>query len=180
MSILSKHIPCEKIRGEVWKNLDGYAKEYQVSSFGRVRYKNKDRWYLMAVSVRKNGQCTVNLRVSANKRIRKNLRTLVGNTFIGKCPTGMRMENINGVRTDNAAANIHYVPMSATCARGGRNSRKRSVAKIDRDGNEIEFYGTSKEAGEANHLHPHSVRDRCNGKLKNPFDLLGYSFKWEK
>lgn len=177
---MGKHIPCEEIRGEVWKSLDGYAKEYQVSSFGRVRYKNKDRWYVMAATVLKNGSCIVNLRMPDGKRSPKNLRTLVADTFLGECPAGMRRTNINGVRTDNAAANIQYVPMSATCARGGRNSRKRSVVKIDRDGNEIEFYGTSKEAGMANNLHPHAVRNRCNGKLKNPFDLLGYSFKWEK
>lgn len=178
---MKERVPCVERCGERWRAIEGYGGEYQVSDFGRVRYKRAGKWYEMQPCIHADGSYRVNLTVEKNVHRYRTvwLHSLVMRAFRGETPEGMRILHINGIKTDCKLSNLRFAPIKEAASHGGRTARKRCVLKVGRNGEIMDVYRTSGEAGAANNICYHAVIERCNGHLKNPFDLLGYSFRWE-
>ena len=81
---MTAYLPCDHIHGERWRSIDGYAKEYQVSQLGRVRYRMKGgKWYLFHPRMKKNGKYIVNLLRSDGTKQEVQVRTLVMRALSG-------------------------------------------------------------------------------------------------
>jgi len=105
---------------EVWQNIPGFEREYQASTFGRVRSKTrkvfnpgnyKQKAFYQSVKGRllkgyhtKLGHTVVEL--SRGKRFF--IHQLVLLTFKGPCPPGMESRHLNGDGTNDRLDNLAY------------------------------------------------------------------------
>lgn len=106
------------ILDEIWKDIEGYEGEYQVSNFGNVRSLNRIKVYsdgrisnLKGKELRqgnKNGYRFVNL--GSNNSVM--VHTLVAKAFIGDRPDKMDICHNNGIKSDNRVENLRYATRS--------------------------------------------------------------------
>ena len=81
----------------------------------------------------------------------------------------------NRVRTDCSAYNLIFV--NDVQLRNMYKSNKR-VAKIDSNGQVVEYYKSCAEAAKRNFISKTAVHNRCNNKLQNPWLLDGYNYQF--
>lgn len=98
---------------EIWKSIQGYDGQYEVSNIGRIRsliYKNKvcskvrDIPKIIAQSYNANGYYRVQLRRKGHS-----VHSLVLSAFTGSRPNGYYAGHLNGIRDDNRAENLKWV-----------------------------------------------------------------------
>ena len=87
--------------------------------------------------------------------------------------------HVNGSKLDNRICNLKKESRSEAGLRSADNKR-RSIEKVDREGNVIELYRSQAEAAMKNYISKNSVSARCLGKVQNPYDLTGYTFRYEE
>lgn len=88
--------------------------------------------------------------------------------------------HINRNIWDNRLENIGFIDrVSLGRLTGHMSSKRKAVFKVDRDGREVEVYRSAREAAKANHMSYQTVLDRCNGKVKNPYALDGFTYRFE-
>ena len=69
---------------EIWKWIDGYERQYQISNYGRLKSFRKYKDGMIMSNTNKNGwYLTVNLFNSENKRKTERIHRLVYETFVG-------------------------------------------------------------------------------------------------
>lgn len=168
-----------KAADSAWRPIEGFMDRYRISTAGEIQYFNGREWKTMHPNLRRNGNYIVCLLAAPKVHRQMCVNTLVARTFLGGVPDGMKIVHRNGMRTDCSVSNLKFVPKRESSAMGGRASRK-PVVKIDRNGTIIDAYSSIKEAGKANHICGTSVRQRCKKRIKDEFDLLGFSFRYEK
>jgi len=116
---------------EIWKEVVGWEKDYQVSTLGNVRSKSRIVQMLsgrpirrtgktMALVVRRDGYVQVNFR-NLGKLYCPKVHELVASAFIGSRPKGMDIDHRNGKRSDNRSGNLRYLTVS--CNVVGKRSR---------------------------------------------------------
>lgn len=172
-----------------WADVPGYGGRYQASTDGRVRQVYKDgrpplvlKPYLHKPGGHRNRQprtLLVRLIAPDGRKREQAVLTVISRTW-KPCPEGMVAIHRNGVFSDNGVDNIKIISRREIGITYGRNGRRRCVAKIDRDGNVLECYGSAREAARANYMSLSAVTDRCNGVTQNPWWPYGTSFKWEE
>lgn len=107
------------------------------------------------------------------------LRLMV-EVWLGGYPPGKVAYHKNGVPTDFCASNIGFATPRELGRMTGAKSRRILVAKITQDGEIVKIYPSARKAAAANHMSYQAVLDRCNGKVKKPFALDGYTYRFEK
>ena len=127
---------------EIWKDIDGYAGIYQVSSLGRTRSldrtlptaRNRMQTFkgrILRPNIHKDGYHCRSLQKSGKIRIRL-VHQLVASAFIGSCPDGMEVNHKDGDKSNNSYTNLEYVTASENCLHahrtGLRNARKGSLS----------------------------------------------------
>lgn len=92
---------------EEWRTI---AAPYEVSSLGRVRNAGSGR--VLRHGVAKGGYLYV---VLCFFGVRKNCKvhTLVAEAFLGKRPSSLDVNHVDGVKSNNCAENLEYVSRSA-------------------------------------------------------------------
>ena len=92
---------------EIWKDVNGYEGDYQVSSLGRVKSFKYGKEKILKPGKGSRGYLTVSL--SKNKKGKTiKVHRLVALAFI-KNPQGKRTVNhINGVKADNRLSNLEW------------------------------------------------------------------------
>ena len=166
---------------EVWRDIPGFNGKYQINTEGSVRLifpsgitrevkpfkrNNKDKKFY--VILRLNG-----------KRHFKSMPYLMSRTFLGEPPKGFVAYNKNGCYRENHLNNIGYIDKKELCRRRGRISRK-SVCKIDKNGEIVDYYSSAKEAGEANNYSPSMICYYCRGDTKSLFASDGYTYFYDE
>lgn len=163
----------EKIEGEIWKDIDGSNKKYQISSQGRARrvckfkiillmpYKRKEKWLYFKIKIN-----------DKLKEIAAHL--LVANHFIENeenlpC-VYHKNENIN----DNFAGNLQWISRQALAKLTAYKSKAIAVLKIDNiTGAVLDEYESMAEAGRINYLSREAIRQCVKGNSKT-----SGGFKW--
>ena len=75
---------------------------------------------------------------------------------------------------------LHAAPASTPVGRPDETAAaRRPVVKITPAGEVVEAYPSARAAAKANHMSYQAVLDRCNGKVKKPFALDGYDYRFE-
>lgn len=87
----------------------------------------------------------------------------------------------NGIVTDDRDDNIGFISRRELGRlTGHRTDKRRCVFKVSQEGEEVEVYRSAREAARENNMSYQTVLDRCHGKVKNPFALDGYTYRFEK
>lgn len=105
---------------------------------------------------------------------------IMANTFLGGVPDGHGVYHKNGMKSECALYNLIVLPRKRIGEITGPRCAKRVVMKIDAQGEAIEFYRSTRQAGEANHMSYQAVLDRIHGRVKRPFELNGFTFQYEE
>lgn len=185
-----------------WRDVPGYEGRYQCSRFGNVRSiresnlpRARKSGKMMKIVLKpffphkgKHGQrsVVVSLADSNGKQHQIRVSKIVAETWMGGIPEGMCVYHKNWCVTDNAVYNLEFVTREEIGKRSGFLSGSKPVAKVDRDGNVLEYYRSATEAARHNPLSYQSIMNRCNNKLTwkeyeysiGP-DGIEYTFRWD-
>ncbi|MBO3280033.1 hypothetical protein [Intestinimonas butyriciproducens] len=104
---------------------------------------------------------------------------LMVDTWLGGRPPGMVAYHRNGDLADHCLTNIAFTTRRSLGKKTGANAARRPVVKITPAGEVVEAYPSARAAAKANHMSYQAVLDRCNGKVKKPFALDGYDYRFE-
>lgn len=183
---------------EVWKDIIGYEGLYQVSNLGRVKslqrvvkrtngrpytakekilgqfYSGRDKDYLKSY-LSKNG-----------KKKSYQIHRLVAIAFIPNVQNKPQVNHIDGNKSNNNILNLEWCTNSENqihayrmglnhvkSLKGYLNPCSKEVIKCDLDGNEIECFGSMKEAERMTGIHYTNISACCKGKTKT-----AGGFKW--
>lgn len=185
------------MRKEIWKDIPGYEKLYQVSNWGRV--KSLDRWIkysddrlrffkgsiLKAVKI-KDGYLSICL-CKDGKQKNFLVHRLVWEAFNGEIPEGMQVNHINEDKTDCSLGNLNLLTHGQNCNWGTRNKRsaeKRKNGKLSKAVLQLTYPGlelicewpSAAEAGR-NGFSQGAVSDCCLGRRKSH---KGVTFRYKE
>jgi hypothetical protein len=163
----------EKIKDEIWKNIDGSEGKYQISSAGRARRVCKHKNVLLMPYKRKGGKLFV--KITLNQKIKEvAVHTLVATHFIENEEELPCIYHKNENITDNFAGNLQWINRHDLAELTAYKSKAIAVLKIDKASGEVlEEYESMAEAGRINYLHRETIRQCVRGKLKT-----AGGFKW--
>lgn len=176
MRVLSKNMK------QTWKNIPGYSGKYQVNTEGEVRRMYQSGKTRLMTPYRKKMSGSQRLVVKLTKDEKSKeviLMQIVASTFLGQCPKGYVPYHKNGMQSENHIQNIGYISRRELGRLTGAQSKRKGVAKINSNGEIVEFYSSAREAGRKNFISRQTVTDRCNGKCKSAFAPDGYAYAWE-
>lgn len=166
-----------------WRDIIGFHGKYQVNYEGNIRrvYKSgKTRLMTPYFKHKSDGGKQYVVKLTINGKSKEVVvHQIVALAYLGKPPKGYVPYHINGCHTDNYASNIAYISRQELGKKTGANSRKKSVAKINQQGEIVEFYSSARECARNNYMSHQTVIDRCNGKRKSAFAPDGYAYAWE-
>ena len=165
-----------------WTDIPGYGGKYQVDKEGNVRrvYLSGRTRALSPYHGKMSGSQRLVVKLTRDGKPKEEvLMQLVALTFLGPPPQGHVPYHKNGCQSDNYLNNIAYISSRELGLLTGAKSRRRPVAKIDRDGYLVEVYPSAREAARRNYMSYQTVMDRCNGKAKGAFAPDGYAYAWD-
>lgn len=171
-----------------WRDIPGYDGKYQANRLGEIRRTFPSGVVRGMTPYRKSGQQHQKiLRSRLFVKLTKDghskevpLLQIMAATWHGETPKGKVPYHINDIVTDNRAANIGFIDRRSLGQKTGHMSGKRkTVFKVNQNGEDVEVYRSAREAARANHMSYQTVLDRCNGKVKNPYALDGYTYRFE-
>ena len=169
---------------EVWKDIPGYGGKYQASREGQIRrVYSSGKIRLLSPHQKKNMQGSkrviVHLTDDNGKSKEVMVLGVIANLFLGACPEGCVPYHINGSQYDNNVNNIAYISRKELGRMTGGRAGRKSVFKINANGEVVDVYSSAREAARQNYMSYQTVMDRCNGKMKSAFAPDGYAYAWE-
>lgn len=167
---------------ETWKDIPGYNGKYQCDREGNFRRVYKSGKTRPIRPYRKNGtrnKIVVHLTDDNGKTSQRLVIGIMAITFLGPAPPGCVPYHKNGALTENHINNIAYISRKELGKKTGANSRRKSVAKINRFGEIVEVYPSARAAAKENFMSYQTIIDRCNGKVKSAFAPDGFAYAWE-
>ncbi len=136
MRVVDREEFCPSLPGEDWRPVVGFEDLYDVSSLGRVcRIDGRTARGPMHTTPSKDGYLTLGLCRDGRKANYK-VHTLTALAFLGPRPTGSVINHLDGVKTNNVAANLEYVSPSENIrhAVGLGRVRRKGPGKCSRCG----------------------------------------------
>lgn len=133
------------MRSEIWKTIDGYDGRYQVNPFGEVRRACKHKFVKLTPFNRRGGWF-VKLSQNYHGKDHK-VSHLVAAAFLPPPKPGQVLWHKNGVLSDNFAGNLQWISKHELGKRTALLAdKRRTVAKITRDGYAVSFYPSARAA----------------------------------
>ncbi|MBR6571537.1 MAG: hypothetical protein IKK75_13895 [Clostridia bacterium] len=171
---------------EYWRDIPGTGGKYQASRNGEVRHVWPNGNTTMLSPYLLHSKCKrhcryrlhIHMRVDGKDKVVA-LLSVMAMTWMGAAPPGMVWHHANGNMWDNRVENIKPITRQALGKKTGALAARKSVEMLDAAGNVVELYTSAREAGRANNMSYQAVIDRCHGKVKKPFALTGYTFRYE-
>ena len=173
---------------EIWKDIEGYERLYQVSSLGRVRSVDRPvcvhnatriaKGQIIAQHITKSGYCVVDL-YKNNKRKALQVHRLVAVAFLPNPNNLPQVNHKSEVKTENFVENLEWCGQSYNVSYNGL-PRKRGrlfrthVIQMDLDGNEIFGWLSLRDCQRETGYHRSYIADVCKGKYPQ-----AYGYKWK-
>ena len=166
---------------EHWKKIpiDGLKYDYRISTLGRVAkvLPNGERFFLKHTYDRKACHYTVGLKLKNGLIAHKTITSLMGLTFL-EPKEGYVFTTKNNIQTDIRLSNITQMKTKDIAARTNKGKRK-TIFKIDKQGNVVAIYKSTRECAFANNYSQQSISDRCAGRRNNILASDGYAYCYE-
>ena len=103
-----KNLSLEDMEGEIWKDIEGFEKKYQISNMGRVKSLRCGKERILKQSFDGNGYLKVGL--TKDGKIKTfTTHKLVAITFIKNIEDKPCVDHINTIKTDNRVENLRFV-----------------------------------------------------------------------
>lgn len=168
-----------------WRTIPGCGGRYRASRSGDIQRMLPSGLVRDMTPYRKQGRTFRNrlfVKLTINGKPRETaVLKIMAETWHNNKDKSLVPYHKNGIATDNRADNIGFISRSELGKLTGHMAGKRKcVFKVDENGNEIEVYRSAREAARQNNMSYQAVLDRCHNKVKNPFALDGYTYKFEK
>lgn len=151
-----------------------FAPGYFVDTDGEI-YNSSGRQLTKTNSKSKNRGKSYRVKIKV-EGIFKNVDvgTIMKKTFFKGLPPDYVLWHKNGMSSDFQLGNLEAISRSELCLRAGKNNGKKAVAKIDNEGNVIEFYASASEAARKNFFSKATMWLRCEGKIDQAMDSVQY------
>lgn len=162
----------------MWVAIKGYRYPYRINEDAKVQKYEDGAWTDLNPQLGSRTRSVVYLRAKDGKRVPAPLVTLMADAFMGGRKPGHCIVYRNGLKKDCQLANLRQVTRTE-CAKIAYKNRRKSVAKIDQDGNVVEVYSSATEAAKRNFLSMTAIVSRCAKKVKDPYRLDGYNYLYE-
>ena len=169
----------------MWKPIDGYFWPYRIYEEAEVqRQIGPDEWRPLSHSISRDtgheyGRVFVRMRLADGKYKNVFVKGLMVDAFMGGKRPGQVVIFKNGMMTDCALVNLAFSTRKKIGEQTGGASR-RSVEKVDRDGNVVGLYSSVSEAAEKNYISRKSIWMRCTHQVRDPYALDGYDYRYEE
>lgn len=172
----------------MWKNIDGYFWPYRIDDEANIEWLNpkNGKWIRLKPVIEQKkkgngvyGRLAVWMKRKDGRFKRVYVKSLVIDAFFGGKKEGVVYSFKNGFFQDCSIYNLYPTTQTKVNERYGGGLRK-SVEKIDKYGNVLDLYASVTEAAEANYVSRTFVINRCRKKVKNPFSLTDFSFRYER
>lgn len=157
----------QKLKSEIWKDVQGSKSRYQVSNYGRIRrvYKSNKTKLLMPY-IRKNKYLHVKVTIN-DKLTEYKVHRLVAEHFIENEKGYPYVYHKNEDIYDNYADNLAWIDAKTLGEKTAHKASSIPVLKIDPlTGEVLEEYTSMAEAGRFNYLHRETIRMCVKGELK--------------
>lgn len=165
----------------MWKLIDGYYWRYRINEDAEVEREIKPNvWRPIAARLgNPHRRMMVHMRKKDGRYTTVPVKRLMVNAFLGGYKPGMLLICKNGMQMDCSLGNLKVVTNRQNGHIYGGSIRK-SVEKVDQDGNVLALYSSITEAAKANFVSRTVVSRRCNGEIRDPFLLDGTTYRFEE
>lgn len=126
---------------ENWKLIRGFDGKYEVSDHGKVRRSSAKE--MLRVSVTQKGYPYVTLSIPGNSK-NVMVHILVAAAFLGDRPSGLVINHIDGVKTNNHYSNLEY----CTSADNIRHAYRTGLMKLRRGSDHFQSKLTEQQVAE--------------------------------
>lgn len=155
--------------------IEGYKYPYRIGENGVVECGKTGQWIPLVPTISHSKRARVKLRLPDGKQKYFAVSHLMADAFMGGVPEGHGVFHKDPFKLDNELENLEILPLK----HGGGAKSCKSVFKIDPLGNVVEIYRSAKEAAKKNHMSVSAMYERCQGKIKDPARLDGYTYQYE-
>ena len=101
---------------EIWKDIPGYERRYQASTWGYIRSIIGTKPRILTLNTYKSSPYyKVQLFDATGKRKDYRVHTLIYMTFVGPIPCGLVIDHISGNKLENNVDNLRAVSVVANC-----------------------------------------------------------------
>lgn len=162
---------------EIWKDIDGYEGDYQISNIGNVKSLKNN--IILVPSITVYGYKRVCL---SKNGIKKNMviHRLVATAFVENPNKYKIVNHKDENKLNNNADNLEWCDIKyntnyGTCIERRAKNKQRAVVQYDRDMNYIKTYESIKQASNGNYSMYTHIGQCCRGELKT---VGGYVWRY--
>lgn len=171
----------------MWKPINGYFYPYRINDMGEVeREKNPGEWIPVNSFVKRDkdhkggsGRLCIRVKLANGTWANAFVKNLMIDAFFGGKKPGDVYTHRNGAVSDCSIYNLVKSTEKEVAKRVGGASR-RSVEKVDKRGRVVALYSSVTEAAEKNFMSRKSIWMRCTKRVRNPYLLDGYTYRYEE
>lgn len=162
---------------EVWKDICGYERAYQISNYGVVKRTNTDK--KLTPIHNPNGYLYINL-YKNGKNTKKYIHRLVAEAFLENPNNYSIVNHIDGKKHNNYFENLEYCTRSENQLHaykmGLQTKKSKQINQFDKKGNFIKKWNGQYSIERELKISNASINKCCNGKLKT---AGGYIWRYE-
>lgn len=162
-----------------WVEITGYRFRYRINSEAVVQKElESGNWYTLKAYISGRTRACVKMRTKDNRKVDVPVVWLMADAFMGGRRPGVNIIHKNGAKLDCALVNLAFASKKTSGKLSSANRRK-AVMKVDKTGQVVAIYQSGREAAKKNYISQNAIWARCAGKVKDPYRLDGYDYRYE-